>query len=49
LFVPPAIALEENRSAAPKTNVNTLEIFIYSSFKVSVAITVQDLHPSPAE
>ena len=32
----------QNRSAAPKTNVNTLEILIHSSFKVSVATTVQD-------
>src|SRR5271163_1822575 len=42
LFASPAIAAEENRSAAPKRNVNALEIFIHSSFKVSVATTVPD-------
>ena len=42
LLVSPAIAAEESKSAALKRNVNALEIFIYSSFKVSVATTVQD-------
>jgi hypothetical protein len=42
LLVSPPIAAEESKSAALKRNVNALEIFIYSSFKVSVATTVQD-------